>query len=121
MGHGVSRWSAECARYQPSRLSRDDPFHARAVDTIEKALNDFSPTPQLALVLMSEKDNNIYVGLKHVGDMKKGIQMIYALIPSICIEDEQGSYISNLSLRMKSKLGGVNHYLETCHLQDFEN
>lgn len=92
--------------------SRDDPSRTRAISMIEKTLGEFSPTPQLALVLLSEKDKSIYAGLKRVGDTKKGIQTICALMSSIRMENDQSGYMSSLSLRMNAKLGGVNHNLE---------
>lgn len=62
-------------------------------------------------MIISEKDKNIYSGLKRASGTKKGIQLICTLMLSM-MENDQSGYMSNLSLWMNANLSGVNHNLE---------
>ncbi|KAJ7471966.1 argonaute-like protein [Mycena latifolia] len=69
--------------------------------------------PSFVLVLLSHRDNYIYPGIKRMGDVDLGIQTIHMqLNKALGDERKQDQYLSNVALKVNTKLGGMNHLLE---------
>ncbi|KAJ7086385.1 argonaute-like protein [Mycena belliarum] len=69
--------------------------------------------PSFVLVLLSHRDNYIYPGIKRMGDVDLGIHTIHMqLNKALGDERKQDQYLSNIALKVNTKLGGLNHLLE---------
>ncbi|KAJ6558191.1 ribonuclease H-like domain-containing protein [Mycena capillaripes] len=83
-------------------------------NVIKKALQDSgNKKPSFILVLLSHRDNFIYPGIKRMGDVDMGLQTIHMqLSKALGDERKQDQYLSNVALKVNSKLGGINHLLD---------
>ncbi|KAJ7226883.1 argonaute-like protein [Mycena pura] len=69
--------------------------------------------PSFVLVLLSHRDNFIYPGIKRMGDVDLGIHTVHMqLDKALGDERKQDQYLSNVALKVNSKLGGINHLLD---------
>ncbi|KAJ7854324.1 argonaute-like protein [Mycena olivaceomarginata] len=69
--------------------------------------------PSFILVLLSNRDNYIYPGIKRMGDVDLGVHTIHMqLSKALGDERKQDQYLSNVCLKVNSKLGGINHLLD---------
>jgi eukaryotic translation initiation factor 2C len=96
---------------------RKDPFRNNAIDiirqTIKGKLIEAQTKPCFILVLLSGIDNHIYPGIKRIGDVELGVHTV-CMITSKVFKDpkKQDQYLSNVALKLNTKLGGVNHLLD---------
>ncbi|KAJ6510611.1 argonaute-like protein [Mycena sanguinolenta] len=69
--------------------------------------------PDFILVLLSNRDNYIYPGIKRMGDVDIGFHTIHMqLSKALGDERKQDQYLSNICLKVNTKLGGINHLLD---------
>ncbi|KAJ2913428.1 hypothetical protein MD484_g6984, partial [Candolleomyces efflorescens] len=102
----------------------EDPGRTRALTMIRNLLNTTlqqsdqakQPHPSFMLVLLEKKDNFIYPGIKRIGDVELGIMTLHMQLPKVLGDSEFGNkrdqYLSNVALKVNTKLGGVNHLLD---------
>ncbi|KAG9313176.1 putative argonaute-like protein [Chiua virens] len=89
-----------------------DPIREAALAAIKTAFKD-EKKPQLVMVALANRDKMVYDGLKYLFD-------VLLDLPSICFlsskfrhgAPSRAQYLSNLSLKLNVKLGGVNHRLD---------
>ncbi|TDL23059.1 Piwi-domain-containing protein [Rickenella mellea] len=95
------------------RPSPQDPHRKQAIAAVESAIRNRPTTPQLQflIIFLSNKDNNIYFGLKHLCDVKLGILTVCMLMSKAKESKGQDQYFSNNAMKVNAKLGGVNHLL----------
>ncbi|KAJ7915348.1 argonaute-like protein [Mycena leptocephala] len=75
--------------------------------------NSGNKKPSFILVLLSTRDNYIYPGIKRLGNVDLGIHTVHMqLSKALGDERKQDQYLSNICLKVNSKLGGINHLLE---------
>ncbi|KAL0948344.1 hypothetical protein HGRIS_010930 [Hohenbuehelia grisea] len=68
--------------------------------------------PSFMLVLLSNRDNYIYPGLKRIGDVELGIHTVHMQTGKALGDPrKQDQYFSNVALKVNAKLGGANHLL----------
>jgi eukaryotic translation initiation factor 2C len=95
---------------------RDDPFRERAVNMIRGVITQKLKSgrkPSFILVLLSSFDNYIYPGIKRIGDVEVGVHTVHMLISKAFRDDKkQDQYLSNITLKLNTKLGGINHLLD---------
>ncbi|TFK35795.1 argonaute-like protein [Crucibulum laeve] len=89
---------------------------ANALDLIRKVIKDEVSKvgkPSFILVLLENRDNFIYPGIKRIGDVELGIHTIHMQLAKAFNEPrKQDQYLSNIALKVNTKLGGMNHLLE---------
>ncbi|KAK7022960.1 hypothetical protein VNI00_016850 [Paramarasmius palmivorus] len=68
--------------------------------------------PDFVLVLLSHEDNFIYPGIKTIGDVELGLNTIHLQLDRAINGKRQDQYLSNVALKINTKLGGVNHQLD---------
>ncbi|KAK7032353.1 hypothetical protein VNI00_013101 [Paramarasmius palmivorus] len=68
--------------------------------------------PDSVLVLLSHEDNFIYPGIKTIGDVEMGLNTIHLQLDRAINGKRQDQYLSNIALKINTKLGGVNHQLD---------
>ncbi|KAF6752684.1 QDE2 protein [Ephemerocybe angulata] len=102
----------------------DDPGRLRALAIIRNGLKSTldeceqrkEPRPGFMLVLLEKRDNYIYPGIKRIGDVELGIMTLHMQLPKVLGDSEHGNkrdqYLSNVALKVNTKLGGINHLLE---------
>lgn len=74
--------------------------------------------PTFILVLLSHRDNYIYPGIKRICDVELGVHTIHMLTDKvICDANKQDQYFSNVALKLNTKLGGINHMLDSDSLK----
>ncbi|KAF9476154.1 QDE2 protein [Pholiota conissans] len=114
---GVSLPSGMPRLLPPAALPNpnQDPDRIQALNMIRNILNGAvqkGPKPSLVLVLLENRDNFIYPGIKRIGDVELGIQTIHMQLQKAFNEQKQDQYFSNVALKVNTKLGGNNHLLE---------
>jgi len=62
-------------------------------------------------VLLQKKDDFIYPGIKRLCAVKFGIRSQCLLLEKALNERKQDQYLSNVALKVNTKLGGINHRL----------
>ncbi|KAJ7119645.1 Piwi-domain-containing protein [Mycena epipterygia] len=101
----------------PLQNLQDDSREA-ALAAIRKEIKDALTSsgnrkPSFILVLLSHRDNYIYPGIKRLGDVELGIHTVHMqLNKALGDERKQDQYLSNIALKVNSKLGGMNHLLD---------
>jgi eukaryotic translation initiation factor 2C len=100
--------------------SNKDPGRRNAIATITQTLENSLnlqhwQKPSFVLVLLSGEDCFIYPGIKRLCDMKLGLHTVFMLLTSkkAGMTDPQklDQYLSNVCLKVNTKLGGTNHML----------
>ncbi|KAJ7485142.1 argonaute-like protein [Mycena galericulata] len=95
-----------------------DASREAALGIIRKAVTDkleanAGRKPSFILVLLSHRDNYIYPGIKRMGDVDLGLHTIHMQLNKALGDDrKQDQYLSNIALKVNSKLGGMNHLLD---------
>ena len=94
--------------------TQGDPSRQRALQVIRNTLEPLSrgSKPSFVLVLLSGRDNYIYPGLKRLCDMELGLQTVCMLLNKARSDRGQDQYFSNVSLKVNTKLRGINHTLD---------
>ncbi|PFH47142.1 hypothetical protein AMATHDRAFT_7043 [Amanita thiersii Skay4041] len=99
---------------------RDDAARSKALNVIRKILteqlNKTGP-PGFVLVLLEKVDKFIYPGIKTMGDVELGIHTLHMQLNKALIPAKQDQYLSNVALKLNTKLGGVNHKLDDTAMQ----
>ncbi|EAU83532.1 QDE2 protein [Coprinopsis cinerea okayama7 len=100
----------------------DDPGRLRALNFVRKGLaSEMEKTtpqtrPSFMLVLLEQKEKYIYPGIKRIGDVELGLLTLHMQLPRVFGDSLGGTkrdqYLSNVALKVNTKLGGVNHMLE---------
>ncbi|KAI0942708.1 hypothetical protein AcW1_003267 [Taiwanofungus camphoratus] len=94
-----------------------DPSRKAAIEQIRKTIVDnLNPQrkPSFVLVLLSGVDKHIYPGIKRLGDVILGLHTVCMLLTKARGEPQkQDQYFSNVALKVNTKLGGINHLLDT--------
>ncbi|KAI0313100.1 Piwi-domain-containing protein [Amylostereum chailletii] len=104
----------------PARLPpRDgsDPGRMRAMSLIEQTMGSFVGTGSwkdvdLVLVLLQTRDDYIYPCIKRLAAVKFGVHTQCMQLDKALKENGQDQYLSNIALKVNTKLGGINHRLE---------
>ncbi|KAG6848643.1 hypothetical protein H0H93_015297 [Arthromyces matolae] len=95
---------------------RGDPNRVQAIDIIRTTFKKNvaqGQKPSFVLVLLEKRDNFIYPAIKRIGDVELGIQTVHMqLIKALGDERKQDQYLSNVALKVNTKLGGNNHLLD---------
>ncbi|OCH91554.1 Piwi-domain-containing protein [Obba rivulosa] len=118
-------FSAKCSRsgmtvptvppkiFATSHLPRD---RSEAMSVIRQTITsnlDRRQKPSFILVLLSGEDNFIYPGIKRLCDVDLGIHTVHMLLHKARGEPrKQDQYFSNVALKVNTKLGGMNHFLD---------
>ncbi|KAJ3494420.1 hypothetical protein NLJ89_g10812 [Agrocybe chaxingu] len=95
---------------------QSDPQRIQALNNIREGLKAELAQrgkPSFILVLLENRDNYIYPGIKRIGDVELGIQTVHMqLEKALGDQRKQDQYFSNVALKVNTKLGGMNHLLE---------
>ncbi|KAG1779924.1 Piwi domain-containing protein [Suillus placidus] len=113
---------------QPVKLAQslipraDDPNRQQALDSIRQKIKENISErgkPSFILVLLSRRDNYIYPGIKRICDVELGVHTIHMLTDKVVGKDanRQDQYFSNVALKVNTKLGGINHVLDSDSLK----
>ena len=92
---------------------REDPGRRRALGLIEQAIQGFGDPKGISfiLVLLQKRDDFIYPGIKRICSVKFGVRTQCLLLEKAMKEKGQDQYLSNVALKVNTKLGGINHRL----------
>ncbi|KAK0452966.1 argonaute-like protein [Desarmillaria tabescens] len=93
----------------------EDPGRVNSLRTIRSYLQhamQTGPRPSFVLVLLMHRDNFIYPGVKRIGDSELGLQTVTMQLEKALRQDKQDQYLSNIALKVNTKLGGINHKLD---------
>lgn len=95
----------------------NDPSRTHAIDIIRQRIKQELAKfkkPSFILVLLSNRDNFIYPGIKRLGDVEFGIHTLHMQTGKAFPPDpkKQDQYFSNVALKVNTKLGGHNHLLD---------
>ncbi|KAG8775710.1 hypothetical protein FRC12_001319 [Ceratobasidium sp. 428] len=80
-----------------------------AIAAIRAALMTISPKPRIALIVLSNQDNAIYNGIKHLCDTQ--LDVLTVCVQASKFGKGQVQYNANIALKFNAKLGGVNHMI----------
>lgn len=99
----------------------EDPTRVRAVQQLKQLLLgelQGRPKPSFILVLLSKVDNFIYPGMKRLGDVELGIHTVHMQLSKALNEPrKQDQYLSNIAIKVNTKLGGINHKLDDTEMK----
>ncbi|KAI9451806.1 Piwi-domain-containing protein [Lactarius psammicola] len=92
---------------------REDPGRRRALSLIEQSIEGFGDPKAISfiLVLLQKRDDFIYPGIKRLCSVKFGVRTQCLLLEKALKEKGQDQYLSNVALKVNTKLGGINHRL----------
>ncbi|KAI0919496.1 hypothetical protein AcV5_001549 [Taiwanofungus camphoratus] len=93
-----------------------DPSRSAAIAQIRKTIEDnldLQRKPSFVLVLLSDVDKHIHPGIKRLGDVELGLHTVCMLLKKAKEPKRQDQYFSNVALKVNTKLGGINHLLDT--------
>ncbi|KAG2357054.1 Piwi-domain-containing protein [Suillus spraguei] len=113
---------------QPVKLAQslvpraEDPSRQQALDSIRQKIKDSIAErgkPTFILILLSRRDNYIYPGIKRICDVELGVHTIHMLTDKVVGKEpnKQDQYFSNVALKLNTKLGGINHVLDSDSLK----
>lgn len=93
---------------------KQDPGRRNALDRIEDTIKTLgTPLPRMILFLLSRRDDFIYPGIKTLCDTKLGVHSICMQLGTALKDpNKQDQYLSNVALKVNTKLGGVNHTVD---------
>jgi eukaryotic translation initiation factor 2C len=103
--------------------SPNDPSRSAALNIIRAKMTELAnltPRPTFILVILTNRDNYIYPGLKRIGDVELGIHSVCMQLDKALGRGDprkQDQYFSNVALKINTKLGGINHKLDAKDLK----
>lgn len=104
-----------------------DPSRAQAMDQIRDLIRTNlqqapNAKPSFILVLLSNRDNYIYPGIKRLGEVEFGVHTVHMQLNKALGEPKkQDQYLSNVALKVNTKLGGINHLLDAADMKWLTN
>ncbi|KZV96981.1 Piwi-domain-containing protein [Exidia glandulosa HHB12029] len=117
----------KCSQIEGVRLvgGREDPGRVRSMQMLETTMGKFASgaaawkNVDFVLVLLEYRDDYIYPCLKRLAAVKFGVhtqcmQLEKAMPPD---PKKQDQYLSNIALKVNTKLGGINHKLDPQAMQ----
>ena len=92
---------------------REDPGRRRSLENISRTIESFGDPKNISFILflLQKKDDFIYPGIKRLCAVKFGIRSQCLLLEKALNESKQDQYLSNVALKVNTKLGGINHKL----------
>jgi len=92
---------------------KSDPGRVKALTAIERSIEGFGEPKNISfiLVLLQKRDDFIYPGIKRLCSVKFGVRTQCLLLEKALKERGQDQYLSNVALKVNTKLGGINHRL----------
>ncbi|THH13717.1 hypothetical protein EW146_g6540, partial [Bondarzewia mesenterica] len=93
----------------------EDPGRLRALKMVENAIGQFGDPNKISIivVLLSDRDDYIYPGIKRLTSVNFGVRTQCMLLKNALKDpNKQDQYLSNVALKVNTKLGGINHRLE---------
>ena len=96
---------------QPLPLLKDDPGRRKALNIVKQSIESFGVAKDISfiLVLLQRRDDFIYPGIKRICSVDFGVRTQCLLLEKALKERGQDQYLSNVALKVNTKLGGVNH------------
>jgi eukaryotic translation initiation factor 2C len=92
---------------------KDDPGRRKALNNIKQTIEAFGDPKDISfiLVLLQKRDDFIYPGIKRLCSVNFGVRTQCLLLEKALREQGQDQYLSNVALKVNTKLGGINHRL----------
>ncbi|KAK2467586.1 hypothetical protein APHAL10511_000441 [Amanita phalloides] len=102
---------------QLNRINNDDFSRTKALSEIHKILGEACQThgkPSFVVVFLERVDKHIYPGIKRIGDVILGIHTVHMQLSKVLDQNlnKLDQYMSNVALKINTKLGGINHKLD---------
>ena len=94
------------------RRSARFPVREDAIRAVESAMKTVGKKPALFLVVLSNKDRNLYNGIKKLCDVTLDVATVCVRAEKFRQEKGQSQYFANVALKFNMKAGGVNHMLD---------
>jgi len=96
-------------------IQHDDDARTGALRLIQNLIQEQQETagkPGFILVLLRGIDKCIYPGIKRICDVILGIHTFHMQLDTALQDRRQDQYLSNVALKVNTKLGGINHKLD---------
>jgi eukaryotic translation initiation factor 2C len=92
---------------------REDLGRRRALENISRTIESFGEAKNISFILflLQKKEDYIYPGIKRLCAVKFGVRSQCLLLEKALNEGKQDQYLSNVALKVNTKLGGINHRL----------
>jgi eukaryotic translation initiation factor 2C len=92
-----------------------DPMRNRAIQIVEQTIEKFGKPESISIivVLLSRTDDFIYPAIKRFTCVRLGVRTQCMLLEKALRDaKKQDQYLSNIALKVNTKLGGINHSLD---------
>ncbi|TFY68777.1 hypothetical protein EVG20_g3426 [Dentipellis fragilis] len=92
-----------------------DPNRLRAIRLVEETMQTLvgGQKPSIIVVLLSQRDDFIYPAVKRLAAVKFGVHTQCMLLSNALKDaNKQDQYLSNVALKVNTKLGGINHRID---------
>ncbi len=92
---------------------KGDPGRRKAIDNISKTIERFGDPKNISFILclLQKRDDFIYPGIKRLCAVNYGVRSQCLLLEKALNQAKQDQYLSNVALKVNTKLGGINHRL----------
>jgi hypothetical protein len=92
---------------------KGDPGRRKALDNISKTIERFGDAKNISFILclLQKRDDYIYPGIKRLCSVNFGVRTQCLLLEKALNQAKQDQYLSNVALKVNTKLGGINHRL----------
>ena len=92
---------------------KGDPGRRKALDNISKTIERFGDPKNISFILclLQKRDDYIYPGIKRLCSVNFGVRSQCLLLEKALNQAKQDQYLSNVALKVNTKLGGINHRL----------
>ena len=92
---------------------KSDPGRRKALDNISKTIERFGDPKNISFILclLQKRDDFIYPGIKRLCAVNYGVRSQCLLLEKALNQAKQDQYLSNVALKVNTKLGGINHRL----------
>ncbi|KAL0577823.1 hypothetical protein V5O48_004151 [Marasmius crinis-equi] len=105
---------------EPLPDEKSDPKRRRGLEIIRRQMKDIVTKARakvdFILVLLAHWDSYVYPGIKTIGDSELGVNTVCVQVSKAMKLKDNGhlddQYLSNVALKVNTKLGGVNHQLD---------